>query len=867
MPEHDGLAQALAEHYTIGRQLGRGGFATVFLAQDRRHDRPVALKVLHPEIAASLGSERFKQEIRLAARLQHPHILSVHDSGEANGQLWFTMPFVEGESLRDRLKQERQLPVAEAVRITREVAGALDYAHRHGVVHRDIKPENILISDGHALVADFGIARALESGAITQTGMVIGTPAYMSPEQAGGNAIDARSDVYSLGAVLYEMLVGEAPFSGPTGAAIMARVLTETPRPIRNTRPSTPPALEAVVDRALARVPADRFSSAGEFAAALDMPLGDSRLTPHTGLPTAAQPAPARKSSWWPVVAAVVALLAVGAAGYAWYRSSSAPDGNRLAVLPFENLGGPEDEYFADGMTDEVRGKLAALPGLQVTARASAAQYKKTNGKTQQQIGHELGVDYLLTGTVRWQAGVEGRRRVRVSPELIRVADSTARWQQAFDTELNDVFQVQADIASRVAQALDVALGTTAKEQLAEKPTGNVAAYDAFLRGEQESLGGTIGDAVPLRKSIQSYEQAVALDPSFVQAWAQLSRVACRLAASTPTAADLDRCRLGAEKAIALAPNRPLSRLAMGYSIRTLKRDLNEALAQYALGLQVAPNDAELLAASATIERSLGRFDEGLAHLQRAASLDPRSVSAASGLARAFHDVHRHAEAQVEYDRALSLAPTNLSVFQNKAADLLSQGDLPGARAVVATAVQRTNVTSVIVRFATFQEMMWVLPDDLRAKVVDLQPSQFDNDRAMWALKVGATYRLMGDPAKAKSYAEQSAASYKDIAARYPDDAQQQELYGRALALAGRKDDAMQAGERSLALRETSLDAVNGPYLQVPGGPNLHSGGTVPTARWISSSRCCRSPAISHPAGCASIPSSVRSAATLASIG
>jgi tetratricopeptide (TPR) repeat protein len=284
------------------------------------------------------------------------------------------------------------------------------------------------------------------------------------------------------------------------------------------------------------------------------------------------------------------------------------------------------------------------------------------------------------------------------------------------------------------------------------------------------------------------------------------------LAASTPTAADLDRCRLGAEKAIALAPNRPLSRLAMGYSIRTLKRDLNEALAQYALGLQVAPNDADLLAASAAIERSLGRFDEGLAHLQRAASLDPRSVSAASGLARAFHDVHRHAEAQVEYDRALSLAPTNLSVFQNKAADLLSQGDLPGARAVVATAVQRTNVTSVIVRFATFQEMMWVLPDDLRAKVVDLQPSQFDNDRAMWALKVGATYRLMGDPAKAKSYAEQSAASYKDIAARYPDDAQQQELYGRALALAGRKDEAMQAGEKSLALRETSLDAVNGPY-------------------------------------------------------
>jgi serine/threonine-protein kinase len=812
MPEHHGLSE-LADQYAIERELGRGGFATVYLAHDRRHDRPVALKVLHREIAASLGSDRFKQEIRLAARLQHPHILSVHDSGEANGRIWFTMPFVEGESLRDRLNRERQLPIAEAVRLAREVAGALDYAHRHGVIHRDIKPENILLSDGHALVADFGIARALEGGAITQTGMVIGTPSYMSPEQAGGSAVDARSDIYSLGSVLYEMLVGEAPFSGPTSAAILSRVMTESPRPVKNTRPSTPPAVEAAVDRALARVPADRFSSAADFAAALDVPLGDTRITSPAGVPTVVVPAAPVRRSWWPL-AAVAVLAIVAAAGYAWYRTSSATpaDGKRLAVLPFENLGGPDDEYFADGMTDEVRGKLAVLPGLQVTARSSAAQYKKTNGKTPQQIGHELGVDYLLTGTVRWQAGAQGQRRVRVSPELIRVADGTARWQQPFDTEISDVFQVQADIASRVAQALDVALGTAAKQQLAERPTGNVAAYDAFLRGEQESQSLALSDAVALRKALGNYEQAVALDPSFVQAWVQLSRAACRIAGPSPAPADVDRCRAGAEKAVALAPNRPETRLAMGYAIRVLQRDLNQALAQYALGLQAAPNNADLLAASATIERSLGRFDEGLAHLQRAASLDPRSVTAATGLGRAFHDVHRHAEAQVEYDRALSLSPTNLSIFQSKVTDYLSQGDLAGARAVIATAVQRTNVTAVLVRFATFQEMMWVLPDELRAKVVDLQPSHFDNDRAMWALKVGATYRLMGDAAKAKSYGEISAAAYQEIAKRNPDDPQQQELFGRALVLAGRKDDAVQAGERSLALRATSDDAVSGQY-------------------------------------------------------
>jgi len=403
---------------------------------------------------------------------------------------------------------------------------------------------------------------------------------------------------------------------------------------------------------------------------------------------------------------------------------------------------------------------------------------------------------------------------VRVSPELIRVSDGTARWQQPFDTEINDVFQVQVDIASRVVQALDVALGTAAKQQLSEQPTSNVAAYDAFLRGEQESESVTIGAAASLRKALDSYEHAVSLDQSFVQAWVQLSRAACRIVSTAPNAADIERCRAAAEKAVALAPHRPESHMAMGYYIRTVQNDLDKALAEYKLGLQAAPNDADLLAASAGIERSLGRFDEGLAHLQRAASLDPRSVTAASGLARAFRDVHRYAEALVEYDRALALAPTNIALFQGKATCYLSQGDLAGARGVVANAIQRTNVTTVLVHFATFQEMMWVLPDDLRPKVVELEVGHFGNDRGMWALKVGATYRLMGDSAKAKSWGEIAAAAYESPATRYPDDPQQQELFGRALALTNRKNEAIKAGERSLALRMTKIDAVSGPYFK-----------------------------------------------------
>src|SRR5690348_14629214 len=269
------LQAGLSGSYTLERELGRGGMATVFLAQDLKHERPVALKVLHPELANSLGPDRFLREIKLAARLQHPHILTVLDSGETGGRLWFTMPFVEGESLRDRLRRERQLPVEDAVRIAREAAQALQYAHEHGVVHRDIKPENLLLTrDGNTLVADFGIARAIEAGSdeakLTETGLVVGTPAYMSPEQASGDkGLDARTDVYSLGAVVYEMLAGEPPFTGATAQALIVKRLTEPPPSVRSVRPTVPEAVDHAIRRALAPIAADRFATAAQLAQAL----------------------------------------------------------------------------------------------------------------------------------------------------------------------------------------------------------------------------------------------------------------------------------------------------------------------------------------------------------------------------------------------------------------------------------------------------------------------------------------------------------------------------------------------------------------------------------------------------------------------
>jgi serine/threonine-protein kinase len=463
----DRLRSELDGRYTIERELGRGGMATVYLARDLRHDRPVALKVLHPELAAALGPERFLREIKTAARLQHPHILSVHDSGQAAGQLWFTMPYVEGESLRDRLRRERQLAVDEAVRITREAAQALDYAHRHGVVHRDVKPENLLLTeDGNTLVADFGVARALQGGeeALTQTGLAVGTPAYMSPEQASGaRDLDARTDVYALATVLYEMLVGEPPFTGPTPQVAVARRFTEAPRPLRQLRETVPEAVEHAVLKGLAKTPADRFPSTAEFARALAAAAVATPVSTSVG-PTAVTaqaqglvtPPPAGRHRVPALTAALGLGILIGLGVlFGWLRShggegAGASGVQRVAVLPFENLGRPEDEYFADGVTDAIRGKLTILPGLQVTARSSSGQYKKTT-KSPQQIGRELGVEYLLTGTVRWEQAPGGQSRVQVSPELILASNAAAEWQQPFAVALTDVFQVQADVAGQVA--------------------------------------------------------------------------------------------------------------------------------------------------------------------------------------------------------------------------------------------------------------------------------------------------------------------------------------------------------------------------------------------------------------------------------
>ena len=812
------LATALQDRYRLERELGRGGMAVVYLATDLRHERPVALKVLLPELAAALGPERFQREIKLAARLQHSHILGVHDSGESAGRLWFTMPFVEGESLRDRLRRERQLPVDDALRLAREAAAALDYAHRHGVVHRDIKPENILLtSEGETLVADFGIARALASDdeKLTQTGLSVGTPAYMSPEQAAGDkALDARTDVYSLGAVVYEMLAGEPPFAGPTPQAIVMKRLTQAPPSIRQLRPTVSEAVDEAIRRALAPVPADRFATAAEFGRALHPATTTTGATPSPAPSVAAAttvitpppaPAGARPRRRVPVAALALGLgflLGLGVL-FAWRRShadAGETGGKVVAVLPFENLGDSADAYFADGVADEVRGKLARIEGLSVIARSSSDEYRNS-GKRSEDIARELGADYLLVARVRWSKAAGAPSQVRVTPELVDVRpghSARTRWQEPFDAALTDVFKVQAEIAEKVASALDLTLGDTTRRQLGASPTTNTTAYDVYLQGL--ALNNGAYDIPTIRRTIALFEQAVALDSGFVAAWSQLARsrsflygsVASRSPAMASAALE------ATERTRALAPNSPEAFLALrGYYANVLG-DRERALAAAEEGLKRDPNNVDLLAGAAGEHVAQGRLEVGLERYQRAVALDPRSAPRLVSLAGVLRLLRRYSESGAILDRALQINPSSLGIRQVRATTWLRQGDVAAAKRVLEEAPPDVSRAELAAFASLYGDLYWLLSDSLQRLVLTLPPSAFEDDRGYWAMVRAQIYKMHGQEPLARAFADTARMEFAAPLRPLSPDGQDEAVHGLALAYLGRKAEAIAMAKRGV---------------------------------------------------------------------
>jgi serine/threonine-protein kinase len=816
----DDLRSALADRYEMERELGRGGMATVYLARDVRHDRAVALKVLHPDLAIALGAERFQREIRLAAGLQHPHILAVHDSGENAGMLWFTMPYVEGESLRDRLNREKQLPVNDALRIAREAADALDFAHRHGVVHRDSKPENILLIDGHALVADFGIARSLSGGAerLTQTGTSLGTAAYMSPEQAAGEReVDGRSDTYSLGIVLYEMLTGETPFAGPTPEATIARRFTDTPRPVRELRNTVPDYIEHALQTALARTAADRFSSTRAFADALE----PRRETSASASQTTTAVRAARRRKRLPAAFLTLVLgVAIGVGVlFAWRKHgdtvpSSASGPPTIAVLPFDNLGDSTDSYFADGVTDAVRGKLTALTGVRVIARGSSEPYRGTS-KTPEQIAAELGARYLLTGTVRWAKAADGKSRVQVSPELVEVVangSAQSKWQQSFDAPLTDVFAMQGDIATEVADSMRVALSGMQRARLATVPTAVPEAYDAYLRGEAAWGAGANLAPAALRQAIAFYQEAVRLDSTFADAWAQLASVSSLLYSNSTPTADLARQTLNAAtRASRLDPDGVAGHRALANYYRGVKFDNAKALAEAEAAYRLAPSDASVLVTLSSVLASADRWEEALSYANAAYTLDPRTAARPASVARIYLWLRRPADARPFTDRAMALAPRNPSAAQDRAIVALCSGDLPDARRVLRSATE-IPPADLAAYMAIYWDLGWALDDAGQRLVLSLGPEAFDGDSASLAIVRAQIYGWRGETDLARAWGDSAARLLRAQVRESPTDAQRHSLLGLSLAYAGSFDEAIAEAKRGVEMSPVSVDAQFAPY-------------------------------------------------------
>jgi serine/threonine-protein kinase len=674
------LQQALSDRYLFERELGRGGMSRVYLARDRRYEREVAVKVLDPEIATAVGAERFLREIRITAQLQHPHIVPLLESGEAAGLLYSVMPYIEGESLRDRLMARGRLAAAEAVSIACGVADALEYAHRRGVNHRDIKPENILISNGLPVVADFGIARAvgLAGGAtLTGVGFPIGTAAYMSPEQAtAASPVDGRSDIYSLGCVLYEMLSGRMAFSGPTLKSVLTQQLTTDPPLVPLTQPDVTPELVAVVRRSLAKQPADRYPTAGELAEALRGLLSSlPRLsTPVPVVPAESSGGPGR----WLVPLALVVVAGALVLALIRGRTERDPAGFRggspyaasVAVLPFDNLNGDAtNEYFSEGITDEIIGQLAQVESLKVISRTSVMALKGTS-LTLPQIAETLGVRHIVEGAVRRQGD-----RVRVTAELIEAATDAHLWAASFEGNLADSFRVQEEIARKVSQQLLSSIRGLRPMAPAAMPARG-AAFDATLRGRSLLERH---DPVALDSAVGVFGEAVKADSAYAPAWAGLATayanyVVYGFVGRVELYQALAEGRRAAERAVALAPD-----LAEGHHALADIGALGlgpepDILNELRTAQRLSPSSADVRMAMAHALGRNNRWDQALEESQRALALDPLSTGLRHSAIALALGARRYDLAADEARRARALVPADIVAQELLAYALLLSG-------------------------------------------------------------------------------------------------------------------------------------------------------------------------------------------------
>jgi serine/threonine-protein kinase len=794
------LATALQGRYRIEREIGRGGAAIVYLARDCKHDRQVAVKVLRPDLSYSVGGERFLREIRIAAQLSHPHILGVHDSGDADGFLHYVMPFVEGESLRDRLDREGRLGVAETVRLLHDVLDGMQYAHQRGVVHRDIKPGNVMVTGRHAVVADFGVAKAVRSargeGDLDSLGVVLGTPTYMAPEQASADpGIDQRADIYAVGVLAYEMLTGAPPFRGSSPQQILAAHVTAKPQPLAEVRPDVPEPLADWVMACLEKDPRDRWQSAEAMLQYLDR---YAYLTEDSGDPTVPVTPVARpRRRARATVAGVAAVFVALVLGVLLRSPPEAAAAGRpvLVVLPFENLGAVDDDFFAAGITDAITVRLASLGNLAVISRSSAKQYASGSHSTRQ-IADDLGVDYLLEGTVQRERPGDTTSRVRVIPQLVRVSDDTHVWAEVFDEDLTEVFQVQSTIAERVARALDVALLEPERRRLAARYTESVEAYELYLRGHDylaENLA--TGDANARRVAIGLFERAIALDGSFALAWAELSLAHMWLYRHFVDRSPARRAMASAavDSALALDPDLPTVHLARGLLYYWGPEPApDSALQEFEHVAAREPNNAYARTLIASLLAARGEWDRALENAQLAVDLDPLEPEWAAAAGRLHLLSRRYDAADRLLARAVSLAPDHPQAQRDRLALALRRdGDLEAARTVVRSMQDVLTSGSVALAIVSVAPEL-VVDGSYDVLFDDLIPASISGPLPLDYLWVKSEFAwLRGRNAEARAYADSLLTAADGLDDARGEDPSVLTIAARALATLGRAEDAL----------------------------------------------------------------------------
>jgi serine/threonine protein kinase/tetratricopeptide (TPR) repeat protein len=811
--------------FRIEQELGRGGMGVVYLAHDTKLDRPVAIKSLPAELMENTTARtRFAREARVLASLNHPNIATIYDElQEAEGVGYLVLEYIPGQTLAERIAGARLKP-QEALSIAQKIAEAVAAAHEHEVIHRDLKPGNIKITpEGRIKVLDFGLAKALggevvdQQSTVTEPGRVIGTPAYMCPEQVRGLETDKRCDIWSFGCVLYEMLTGKVPFEGETVSDTLAGILDREPD-WHALPQATPANIQVLLRRCLEKDTRRRLHDIADAAIEVNETLNLPATVPPVTTPSIsltphiAVKARSRRIAMVIAATIIIVLSAIAVRFILEQRTGPASEVIRLVVLPFENLGTEEDEYFADGMTDEITTRLAGIHGLGVISRQSAIQYKN-KGIGPPQIAEELNVDYILEGTVQCERPSDPNSQVRIWCQLIKASDDTLVWSDIYDDDIREIFRLYSDVAEEIAQELDITLLEPERRAMTYKPTENTEAYEYYLQGDQYYNRG-------LRKkdliiAIQMYEKAVELDPEYALAYAQLSRCHARMYWQyySHTPERLEMAEKNVRQALQLEPDLPEAHLALGHYYYNCKSDWDRALHEFAIARKSLPNDSDLLSFIGFVQRRQGKFPEALANIKSASELNPRSNNITISLGETLMYMRNYPEAIRCFDKAISLTPDVTRPYGYKASlYLLWEGSTKKARAVVKKALEpvglpeKSAIFNMLIDFDVYDGNY---QDALR--LVSLKSEDIDSQDFFIpvAMQYASIYGYMKNDL-AKKYYDEGLKIVEAKIRQEPNDARLRSALGIACAGLGRKQDAIREGKLAVDLLPVSKDAMRG---------------------------------------------------------